>query len=169
MKKKYFWILILILILIGSYFYLNKSEKNPYEFKGNAFSYSSERGKVDYNKVLIEENETFNLYKVDFDTRQLLDEKIRIYGLLFMPLENKQEKNNIPSVIFLPGGGGTKESRREIGEFIVSLGYGVLIIDQRGLGETKGKFLDFNSDYEIFRQGKNKGKEDGKFINSINE
>ena len=73
MIKKIFVFIIIMLIIIGAYFYLNKEE--TYQFKGNILYYSSERGKVDYNKVLIEENTSFDLYKVDFDTRQLLDEK----------------------------------------------------------------------------------------------
>ncbi|MBS3075593.1 alpha/beta hydrolase [Candidatus Pacearchaeota archaeon] len=149
MNKKQVFAVILV-ILIGGYFYLNNLEKNPYEFKGNTFSYSEKRGRVDYNKILIEENKSFNLYKLDFNTRQLVDENLRIYGLLFVP-KNNEEK--IPSVIFLPGGQGTKESRKTIAETIAGFGYVVLVIDQRGVGETGGKFLDFGYDYKIFLSG----------------
>jgi uncharacterized protein len=139
-------------ILISTYFFLNK-EKNPYEFKGNRLSYSQERGEIDYNKILIEENKTFNVFKVNFNTRQFLDENIRVYGLLFLP-ENANENKKVHGVVFLPGGGGTKESRREIAEEIIKMNYAVLVIDQRGLGETGGSFLSFDEDYRIFKQEK---------------
>ncbi len=157
MGKKKVLIMVIILafvfLILITYSFYFRGEKNPYNFKGNTLSYSENRSDVDYNKILIEENKTFDVFKVDFDTRQLLNENIRIYGLLYLP-KNANQENKVPGIIFLAGGGGTKESRREIAEEMVKMNYAVLVIDQRGLGETGGSFLSFDEDYKIFKQGK---------------
>ena len=80
---------------------------------------------------------SYNVYNISFESKPFMNEKTLIYGLLFMP----RGKDNVPALVFLPGGGGTKESRAYIGEFIASQGYAVLVIDQRGIGQTGGKYL----------------------------
>ena len=151
MKKKTIVTLVIIIVIISAYYIINfPKNKDPYEFKGNTFSYSENRGEADYEILSRNKNNSLNIYKIKFNSRNFLEEKSVIYGLVFAPAENKK----YPGVIFLPGGGGTKESRSSIGESIAKLGYAVLIIDQRGIGETKASYLSFEQDYQIFAQGK---------------
>src|SRR3989344_4092820 len=92
---------------------------------------------------------SYNVYNISFESKPFMNEKTLIYGLLFMP----RGKDNVPALVFLPGGGGTKESRAYIGEFIASQGYAVLVIDQRGIGQTGGKYLGLTEDYQAFAKG----------------
>jgi len=97
---------------------------------------------------VIEENENFSVSKVVFKGAEDKD----IYGLFFIP--NKEEYNVI---IVLPGAEGSKESRRFYAEMLLEMGYGALILDQRGIGETDGEMLSFADDLYAFtkREGTN--------------
>lgn len=97
---------------------------------------------------VVEENENFSVSKVIFKGAEGKD----IYGLFFIP--NKKEYD---AVIILPGAEGSKESRRFYGEMLIEMGYGALILDQRGIGETGGELLSFADDLYAFskREGTN--------------
>lgn len=97
---------------------------------------------------VIEKNENFSVSKVVFKGAEGKD----IYGLFFIP--NKKEYN---VVIVLPAAEGTKESRRFYAELFLEMGYGALILDQRGIGETDGEMLSFADDLYAFtkREGTN--------------
>lgn len=101
--------------------------------------------KANINKTLIEKNESFNVYKLIFKSNDNYD----IYALLFAPI-----KENFDLVIVLPGAGGTKESRRTYAEMLLQLRYGSLLLDQRGIGETKAPVYSFEEDFNNFLQGK---------------
>jgi len=147
MKKKTVLILFIILAIIAVYYIINfHKNKDTYEFKGNTFSYSENRGKADYEILSRNKNNSLDIYKVKFNSRDFLEEKAEIHGLIFIP----EEKKEYPGIVFLPGGGGTKEGRGSLGESIAKLGYAVLIIDQRGIGETKASYLSFEQDYQVF-------------------
>jgi len=150
MKKKYLVIVvILVILLIIFIFFIKNRNKDPYQFKGNTLYYSENR-QTDYEILSKSSNDSFELYKIRFKSKQFLEEKTEIYGLLFIP----KEKEATPGIVFLPAGGGTKESRAEIAIKISKLGYAVLVIDQRGIGETGGTYLGIEQDYQIFSQGK---------------
>ncbi|MEK6844169.1 MAG: acetylxylan esterase [Nanoarchaeota archaeon] len=89
----------------------------------------------------IEKNESYIVSKVVFDG----DDGKKIYGLFFEPLKKKFDV-----VIVLPAAAGTKESRRFYGEILAEMGYGSLILDQRGIGETDGQVNSFKEDFEAF-------------------
>lgn len=150
-KKRCFIFVIIIILLIISVFLINKyRNKDPYEFKGNTLYYSENRGKTDYEILSKSSNESINIYKIKFKSKNFLDNPTIIYGLLFIP----KDKKNVPGLVLLPGGGGTKEQESRLASKIAKLGYGVLTIDQRGIGETGGVYLGIEQDYQVFTQGK---------------
>lgn len=140
-------IAVLVLIAIIWYFYPKPS---IYEFKYNSFRYSKDRPKPDYSLSLNSENGSLKIFNINFKTRNFLDQEARIYGLLVIP----KNKENIPGLIFLPAGQATKEGRLPLAKKISELGYAVFIIDQRGVGQTGGTYLNFNQDYQVFEKNK---------------
>lgn len=140
--------LIFIMALIG-YISFKYFTKNPYSFKGTKFSYSEHRGNPEYTISVRFRNTSFDVYDVTFKSRKFLNYEIKIYGLLVTP-----HTKNVPGLVLLPGGGVTKESELVLASKIAELGYAVLTIDQRGVGQTDGYYLSFEQDYEIFSQGK---------------
>ncbi|MBI3622992.1 alpha/beta hydrolase [Candidatus Pacearchaeota archaeon] len=153
MKKRNLYIvlaLIFILLITIIYFSIESKNKDKYYFKGNTFSYSQNRGSPVYNISLKEENATYSIYRVNFESRNFLNYSTTIYGLLIMPKNIK----NVPGLILLPGGAVKKESESILASKIANLGYAVLTFDQRGIGETGGYYLSFEDDYRVFSQGK---------------
>ena len=165
-KKKNFKIIITmiiaIVIVIGIYFifFNNKNIEKPltiintqnliYNFSGNKFSYSQDRGYIDYKMTQQSDNNTFTIYNISFYSRDFLNFSTKIYGLLLMP----KNKTNVPGIVYLPGGGVSKEKVLTVTSLMAREGYAVLIIDQRGIGETGGYYLSFEDDYAVFSQGK---------------
>ena len=148
-KKQNLKIIAIIIILVTvAYLYFNKSEE-IYTFEGNKFHYSKDRGKPEYEIELLRTNDSIDLYKVNFPSRNFLNFSTRIYGLVFIPHDEK----NLPGVVLLPGGGGTKEGESRLAMIIAKMGYAVITIDQRGIGETGGYYLGVEQDYGIFVQG----------------
>lgn len=94
---------------------------------------------------VIEKNESFNIYKVVFNA----EDGNKIYGLLFSPLKKEYD-----TIIVLPAAAGTKESRRFYGEILAGIGYGSLILDQRGIGETGGANPSLQEDFNAYLQNK---------------
>src|SRR3989344_2420025 len=151
-KKSVLNLAILILIIvIASYFIYNYYYRDSYQFEGDTLSYAKYRGNVNYEMSLKEDNETYKVYKLNYESRPFMNFTTTIYGLLYIP--KNDENINVPAVVFLPAGGGTKESRAHIAEIIAEQGYAVLIIDQRGVGETGGYYLPLEQDYKVSAKG----------------
>ncbi|MBR9704335.1 alpha/beta hydrolase [Candidatus Pacearchaeota archaeon] len=152
MKKRNIVILLIIILIIGVlYFYFNKN-KDPYSFKGTRMYYSEDRGEIDYSMELREENVSYDIYNISFLSKPFRNEETKIYGLLFLP-HIAGVDYDISGVIIVPGGGVTKEQRIDISRVIAESGYSVLVIDQRGIGETGGSYLNLDQDFEIFMNG----------------
>ncbi len=92
---------------------------------------------------VIESNEQYTLSKVVFKG----EDGKNVYALFFAP--NKQA---FDVVIVLPAAGGTKESRKWYGNLLGGAGYGSLIIDQRGVGETGGYVNSLQQDFASFQR-----------------
>ena len=151
-KRKLFALLIILIIIIGIYFIYFRNLKNHepvYQFKGDKFYYSLERGKIEYEMIFRSDNISYEMYNISFYSRDFLQYKTKIYGILLMP----KNKINFAGVVLLPGGGGTKENEIGLATLIANEGYAVLTIDQRGIGETGGYYLSFQDDYKVFLQG----------------
>jgi fermentation-respiration switch protein FrsA (DUF1100 family) len=104
----------------------------------------------DYKMSLNQTNGSVDIYSLNFKSKDFLDYHALIYGLLFIP----KDKKNIPGIVFLPGGGVTKEGFIKRGMELANLGYAILVLDQRGLGETGGPYPSIQEDYQIFASGK---------------
>lgn len=140
-------LLLVVLLLSAIVKYLNK---DSYEFKGDKFSYSWNRGKTQYTLDLVNKTQGMEVYSVKYKSRDFLTYPTTIYGLLFMP----SGKKNIPGIVLLPGGGVTKEAESTLAKNLANKGYAVLTIDQRGIGETGGVYPGIEQDYTLFLGGK---------------
>jgi len=152
-KKRTLRIAIIVLILaltIGLFSLLHKPTP-IYQFKEDTFYYSQNRGISEYNLSLNHTEGLFEVYNVNFKSRNFMDYETRIYGLLFKPKSNSS--SNVPGLVLLPGGAVTKESESILAEKIAKLGYSVLTIDQRGVGQTEGYYLWLDQDSEVFLNG----------------
>jgi len=146
MKKHYLIVLIIVFILIVALFFIFSGKEETYQFKVNTLYYSEARS-GGYEILESYENDSLTIHKIKFDSRPFLQEDTEIYGLLFAP------GGEVPGVVLLPGGGGTKEGESKLAMKIAKLGYAVLTIDQRGIGETNGTYLAGGEDYKIFLEG----------------
>lgn len=106
--------------------------------------YPENRGKVNLERTVLEENATYTIEKVNFQSKDL-----RIYGLLFLPKESKDI-----GIVTLPGANGGKGNHRLLGTKLASRGITVLALDQRTIGETGGSLNSPQEDFELFNQGK---------------
>jgi acetyl esterase/lipase len=111
--------------------------------------YSQNREKVSFEKVLDYINGSYEVYNISFKSKNFLNYETKIYGNLYLPIKNEK----VPGLVYLPGGGMTKKQASHIGYIAANLGYAALIIDQRGIGETGGIYLDLNTDYQVFSKG----------------
>jgi len=90
------------------------------------------------------ENEYVNITEVVFESRG-----VNVYGLLVEPYSDFR----LPGVVLLPGAGVSKESELGLAVTIARLGFIVITIDQRGVGETKYFLSDIDEDYKKFTEG----------------
>jgi uncharacterized protein len=150
-KKRtiYTTLLVILAIILFYLLFIHGSVKNTYNFEGNKFSYSQNRGYVDYGMIYNFTNDSIAIYKLNFPSRNFLNYTTEIYGLLFLP----QGKYNLPGVVLLPGGGGTKEGESKLAMLIAQQNYTVITIDQRGIGETGGYYLSLEQDAQIVSRG----------------
>jgi len=126
MKKVIFSLLLIILIALFFIFF-NK------EITGRVI------------EDVIEKNSSFLVSKIVFEG----EDGKEIYGLFFKPFKDKFDV-----IVVLPAAAGTKESRRFYGEILTEIGYGVVILDQRGIGETDGNVPSLQDDFQNFVEGK---------------
>lgn len=160
-KKSYIYFgIILVMILVILIFYLKSQkqetekagEKN--ESKGMEWSvdkngylyYPLDRGEVKFHRENYAETENLTISRIIYPSKGG-----NIYGLLVLP---KSAADLLPGVILLPGAGVSKESELELAKKISELDAAVLVIDQRGAGETTGKANSIKQDYLEFLQSK---------------
>jgi dienelactone hydrolase len=147
-KKRTLKLLLVILILIVAALIFFGRKSNIYEMRGNKLYYSEKRPSLGYEINLINETNNLKIYRFNFFSRNFLQYKTKIYGLLFVPKAKKS-----PALILLPGGSITKETESELAQKIANLGYAVLTFDQRGIGETDGYYLNIDDDFNFFSKG----------------
>lgn len=149
----FFAFFVVSLVAVLSYFSLRE---RPYSYRGDTFSYASKREKPDFQMYLKSHNDSFDVYKLSYNSRNFLNYKTIIHCLLLMPKNSEDRKDSakVPGIVLLPGGGITKEGELNHAIIMCKMGYAVLVIDQRGLGETGGYYLSFEDDYKVVQQGK---------------
>ena len=153
----YFGIIALILIIVGLVYYFNtlknkpaavQQELNPsWSVDKNGYLYYPEnRGPVEFSRSNYSENDSITVSRMIYKSRGA-----NIYGFLVLP---KMAAAVMPAVVLLPGAGVSKESELPLAEQISQLGFAVLTIDSRGVGETGGSFPTLDEDYAGFLQSK---------------
>jgi dienelactone hydrolase len=148
-KKKTLRIIgVIFLLIIAVLIILHYKNKETYKVTGNYFSYPK-RAPPAYAMALKSSNDSYDIYAISFKTREFMDYETKIFGLLVLP-----KIKNPPGLVLLPGGGVTKESELKLASKIAQLGYAVLTIDQRGIGETGGPYISYEQDAQLFIQGK---------------
>ncbi|MEK6825189.1 MAG: alpha/beta hydrolase [Nanoarchaeota archaeon] len=148
LKKSIILSIIIVSIVIVLFFLLGKDQP-LYLLDGDTFSYFQDRPISKLVMTPLEEKENWSLSKLHFTSRPLLGTPTEVYGLLFIP---KNIKGKVSGVVLLPGGGGTKEGEARLADILVKEGLAVLTFDQRGIGETTGKTLSFEQDFQLFLQ-----------------
>jgi len=110
------------------------------------------RPPVNYTQTPLKEDENMSMHKLIFDSR---GEK-KIYALLAIPKNSSKTKNGkIPGIFILYGATMNKEGEWQgLGSDLSQMGFAVLIIDQRGWGETGGIVPTFQADYSTFSDGR---------------
>ena len=158
-KKKYFYagIIIALIVLVGLFFYykaakenqltekgaIKEEYKNPWQVDKNSYlSYPLDRGNVMFNRQDYEKGESLLVSKVVYQSRGA-----NIYGFLVLPASAEEL---LPGIILLPGAGVSKESELGLAKKIALLDATVLVIDQRGTGETNGYFPNLDEDFQSF-------------------
>ena len=148
---------IVLLILIAAIFYLKPFTpmKKPQEKKeeiswlvdknGYLF-YPADRGDIKFRRENYGMEGNLSIHKIIYQSRNG-----NIYGLLVLPTTAKEL---LPGVVLLPGAGVGKESELGLAKKIALLDAAVLVIDQRGVGETDGSFPTLDDDYASFLQSK---------------
>jgi hypothetical protein len=137
----------LLIILLVIFFFIFHNNKQ--EYYGYSVSYFN-RPKPEYTMSLNYTNGSVDIYSINFKSKDFMDYHTLIYGLLFIP----KDKKDIPGLVLLPGGSVTKESFITRSIELANLGYAVLVIDQRGIGETGGPYPSMEEDYQIYSSGK---------------
>jgi len=140
---------LLFIIILAAFLTYRFFTKNHYQFKVDTFHYSKYRKTPEYSMSLKESNSSFDVYTINYISKNFLSYETKIYGLLFMP----KLQAKVPGIVLLPGGGVKKEDKSKLASKLADWGYAVLTIDQRGIGETGGYYLNFEQDYEIFSKG----------------
>ena len=105
-------------------------------------SYPLDRGTVKFSRSNLEGNASILVSKIIFQSRGS-----NIYGLLVTPA---YAETLPPGIVLLPGAGVSKESELELAKSIAELGIVVLVLDQRGTGETDGYFPNLDEDFASF-------------------
>ena len=98
----------------------------------------------DYQLTLLETADNYTLHGVNFTSRDAT-----IAGLLRIPHTMRTE-DRVPGIVLLPGATVTKEGEQRLAEYLCSLGYGSIAIDQRNLGgiDMEGDLAAFLRDEE---------------------
>lgn len=161
-KKKNFYIGIIIAIILAAaalYYKPILSQKNQDEKlqnepdgvewlvdKNGYLNYPLDRGNVKFNRQDYEVDGSILIHKIIYQSRNG-----NIYGLLVLPATTEEL---LPGIILLPGAGVSKESELELAKKIALLDAAVLVIDQRGVGETTGQINSIEQDYLDFLNAK---------------
>jgi len=127
------------------------SQQESYSVSQDGFLSYTNRPPVNYTQTLLKDDENATMYKLTFDSRGQ-----RIYALLAMPKNSQKIRNGkIPGIFILYGATMNKEGEwGGMGSDLAKMGFAVLIIDQRGWGETGGIVPSFQADYSTFADGR---------------
>jgi len=153
--KRYLYtaIFVILVFLMIAFFYYKQNLKQKdnkqineqsewFVDKNGYLSYPSNRDPVKFNRQDFDKNESLLVSRIIYQSRNG-----NIYGFLVTPTS---ATDLVPGIIFLPGAGVSKESKLELAIQIAELGAAILVIDQRGTGETDGEFPTLDEDFKSF-------------------
>ncbi|MCX6814309.1 MAG: alpha/beta hydrolase [Candidatus Aenigmarchaeota archaeon] len=145
MKKLLFLLLVAAVLLSGC-----TSPQDSYSVSQDGFLSYTNRPAVNYTQTLLKEDENVSMYKLTFESRGQ-----KIYALFAIPRNSPKSRNGkIPGIFILYGATMNKEGEwGGMGKDLAEMGFAVLIIDQRGWGETDGFVPTMESDYQTFANG----------------
>jgi len=155
----YAGIFIAAVLIIGTFYYTNyykKNQKSPLAADKKAANdsiawmvdtngyiyYPLSRGNVKFNRQDYAETKNLLMSRIIYQSKNG-----NIYGLLIMP---KNVTELLPGIVLLPGAGVSKESELNLAKNMAELGAFVLVIDQRGVGETTAPINSIKQDYIDF-------------------
>lgn len=157
-KKTHLYIVIItVALLVLLVFYIKPFKKQATEEKlqnatkewsvdkNGYLAYPLERGDIRFSRSDYGVDGNLTIHKIIYESRNG-----NVYGILILP-DSAEELP--PGIILLPGSGVSKESELELAKKIAFLDVAVLVIDQRGTGETTGKINDIKQDYADFLNG----------------
>lgn len=133
-------ILGIFIILVLVYFLIPQGSQEWKVDKDGILSYPESRGAVDVKVLNTEQSGNYTLETISFESKDYTVE-----GLLRIPSSGKK----VPAVVILPGATVPKEGTQTLAAIISDMGYASLGIEQRNRGG-----VDFQSDYALFREGK---------------
>ena len=153
-KKTYLYAGIgVIIILVASVYFLisifkpAKPQEIPqpigWKVDSNGYlSYPLDRGNVTFRREDYGVEGNLIMHKIIYQSRNG-----NVYGLLVLPTT---ALGLLPGIVLLPGAGVSKEIELNLAKKIAALDAAVLVIDQRGVGETTGKLNTIEQDYADF-------------------
>lgn len=152
----YMGIIVVVIALSTAVFYFIKPVKETKEIEklqsdwlvdSNGYlSYPLDRGDVMFSREDYGADGNLTIHKIVYQSRNG-----NIHGLLVLPTSAEEL---LPAVVLLPGAGVSKESELDLAKKIAWLDAAVLVIDQRGVGETTGNVNTIEQDYANFLNGK---------------
>ena len=158
-KKTYLYLgLAAVAILLASIYFFRPVFKavEPQEMpketaewqvdRNGYLSYPLEREKVKFSRQDYRTEGNITIHKIIYQSRNG-----NIHGLLVIPATAEEI---LPGVVLLPGAGVSKESELGLAKKIALLDAAVLVIDQRGVGETTAQLNPIEQDYADFLNGK---------------
>lgn len=138
--------LVIVLTVLGIFLLSKSIDRSDYSIDSfNKLSYPEDRGKAEFQAIQLEKNNNYTLEKIIYESK---GEKI--YSLLYIP----NSKVPVPALIYLPAAGAKKEALDNVAAIILEHKYAVIILDQRGIGETAGNFLSLEQEYQLLTEGK---------------
>lgn len=160
-KKRHVYatVFVMVILIIAIYYSkpfltkLKKTEEKPQEKdtiawlvdKDGYLIYPLDRGDVKFRREDYGIDGNLSIHKIIYQSKNG-----NIYGLLVLPTTAAEL---LPGVVLLPGAGVSKESELELAKKIALLDAAVLVIDQRGVGETNGIVPNLDEDYASFLKG----------------
>lgn len=126
---------------------IKEEEANPSQVdKNSRLSYPLNRGDVKFRRDDYGSDGNLTMHKIAYQSKYG-----NVYGLLVLPATAPEL---LPGIVLLPGAGVSKESELRLAKRIASLDAAVLVIDQRGVGETDGIVPSLDEDYSSFVAGR---------------
>jgi dienelactone hydrolase len=154
--RLYIGAVIFIALTIAAFYFIKPGKetkeiaKNPqsnWTVDSNGYlAYPLDRGNVRFSRQDYGTDGNLTIHKVAYQSSNG-----NVYGLLVLPTTAEEL---LPGVVLLPGAGVSKESELKLAKKIAWLDAAVLVIDQRGVGETTGKINPIEQDYADFLRGK---------------